>query len=809
MKKSLQLLLFATALASLAGCSKFDDASDTPNTGNGKLIKIYAGLADDKGTRANINVGESVYTADWEAGDALGIVPLKTGGTATTASEFTYNVTESAFEGTLPGFETGTRGNYLAFFPHATITGTTANIPFGNLRSLVGNDFNSNFDALVATPAPYTEADTEAGKINGQPVAFKLHRLTSILNYTIGGSKTDKAKYLLLTSGTETQKLSAASLDFALETGGASTLPALSATDQSNVIALAYEAGSEPAANAIDALINIPAGNYDNLTLDVITEDKQIGTVSLQRNDVNKPFVAGTLYKKEVADIQFAPIAAPTLVWPEEDGKKIGEVHDITTDETGMSLNYSAAVNITVPGGIAGLKVDITSPALNAIGITTLDIFNETAIPGLNIAYGDLGLSCAAEVQYKKSCVFNITNLVPLILVLEDMVGADNVYCQHTFNVTVTDLAGQSTTQALIFDATPKIALASVDLWANTATLTLKSIPADATTVSVQYKKSTETTWQNAEVSSDKKTASIKPEWEDKTTADWSTPNTVLPYSRINAGTGIFAGNTYDYKLTIATKEYTGQFTTTPGDIIPGSDLENTTLPCFTQSGSESSTFWGSGNNSYAKTLCSPATFNGMGGNHCAKLAAAMAGVDLGIIKIMRLAAGNLFTGTFKKPTTTGFVNFGQEYTFTARPTALKVKYHAKVGIVDENTHSGPLAKNANVQDKARIFVCIVDWDKRHEVTSGTSAPTGIWDPETITNPGEGDIIGYGSLFIDQSTTGDSMVETELKINYYDKVTQPSKTYKLVISCATSAYGDYMNGCSTNELYVDDFEWVY
>lgn len=28
---------------------------------------------------ANINVGESVFTAEWEAGDALGILPVKTG----------------------------------------------------------------------------------------------------------------------------------------------------------------------------------------------------------------------------------------------------------------------------------------------------------------------------------------------------------------------------------------------------------------------------------------------------------------------------------------------------------------------------------------------------------------------------------------------------------------------------------------------------------------------------------------------------------------------------------------------------------
>ena len=803
MKKSLKLLFCATALASLAGCNKFDEADTAPDSGNGSLIKVYAKVAENDGTRANINVGESVFTAEWEAGDALGILPVKTGGTApATAAKFDYNTASAAFEGSLNDFVAG-GGNYYAFFPHAQVTGTTANLPFGNLRTQTGNDFNSAYDALVATPQAYGAAD-EAGKVDGNPVAFTLHRLTSILDFSIA-TQADKVKYLLLTAGGETQKLSASSLDFALENGGAETATTLSTTDQSNVIALQYTPDGA-SADKVEAFFNVPADLYPTLTLDVIGSDNQMATVTVNRTEA---FKAGTLYTKAVSDLQFAPIDAPSLVWPGEDGKEIGDVHDLTTDENGTSLNYSAAVDIVVPGGIAGLKVEIESPALNAIGITTLNIFNETAIPGLGISYEDLGLSCGAQVQYQKTCVFNITNLVPMILVLEQMgIDASLIYCQHTFNVTVTDLAGQSTTQPLVFDASPKVALTSADLWANTATLALNSIPSEATSVSVQYKKSTETTWQDAEVSSDKKTASIKPEWEDKTAADWTTPNTVLAYSRIKTGTGIFADNTYDYKLSVDETEYTGQFTTDPGDIIPNGDMEDSTLPCFTQDGSASTTFWGSGNNSYAKSLCSPATFNGMGGRQCAKLAATMAGVSF----YKLLAAGNLFTGTFSKPLFTGFVNFGQgkeDFTFTARPTALKVKYHAKVGIVDQNSHKGPLEKNANVQDKARIFVCIVDWDQRHEVTSGTSDPTGIWDPETTTNPGEGAIIGYGSLFIDQTTAGDSMVETELKINYYDKETKPSKNYQLIISCATSAYGDYMNGCSTNEMYVDDFEWVY
>lgn len=117
MKKILKPLFCAAALVLLAGCNKFDEANATPETSNGSLIKVYANVAENDGTRANINVGESVFTAEWEAGDALGILPVKTGGTApATAAKFDYNTASAAFEGSLNDFVAG-GGNYYAFFP--------------------------------------------------------------------------------------------------------------------------------------------------------------------------------------------------------------------------------------------------------------------------------------------------------------------------------------------------------------------------------------------------------------------------------------------------------------------------------------------------------------------------------------------------------------------------------------------------------------------------------------------------------------------------------------------------------------------
>lgn len=803
MKKSLKLLFCATALASLAGCNKFDEADTAPDSGNGSLIKVYAKVAENDGTRANIHVGESAFTAEWEAGDALGILPVKTGGTApATAAKFDYNTTSAAFEGSLNDFAAG-GGNYYAFFPHAKVTGTTANLPFGNLRTQTGNDFNSAYDALVATPRAYT-ADDEAGKADGKDVTFTLHRLTSILNFSIA-TPADKVKYLLLTAGGETQKLSASSLDFGLENGGAETVASLSTTDQSNVIALQYKYTPDAAGgDHVEAFFNVPADLYPTLTLDVIDSDKQMATVTVNRTEA---FEAGTLYKKTVTAPQFASIAPPSLVWPGEDGKTIDQVHDLTTDDSGMSLNYSAAVDIVVPGGIAGLKVDIESPALNAIGITTLNIFNETEIPGLDISYEMLGLSCGAQVQYQKACVFNITNLVPMILVLEQMgIDASLIYCQHTFNVTVTDLAGQSTTQPLIFDAS-KVTLASADLWANTATLALKSIPSNATSVSVQYKKSTETTWQDATVSNDKTMATIAPEWSEAS-----------PY-QINPDKGVFAATTYDYKLDIDGTEFTGQFTTAPGMTIDNGNMDTWYFEdaWYPHSDATTGNLWATGNPG-TKLIKDNSTKNPVNlttpVEHESKQAAYLKsqlieGKVLGFVSVTKFGAGNLFVGDFGEIVYSpqgAKVKFGKEYEFTARPTGLKLKYKNTVGNI--NYIGSKTGVSESDIDKARIFVCLCNWSGQHTVD--TTKESTYFDPtDPDKQASEGEVIGYGDLQIGE--THADWTEVTIPIVYNDKINKPGYNKKsyLVISCAASIYGDYLCGSTSNDLTVDDFEWVY
>ncbi len=266
---------------------------------------------------------------------------------------------------------------------------------------------------------------------------------------------------------------------------------------------------------------------------------------------------------------------------------------------------------------------------------------------------------------------------------------------------------------------------------------------------------------------------------------------------------GLYANHHYEFEVEIAGRKYSRTLDTSCDQSIPYGDMADASLSCFTTDNANAP-YWGSGNNSFAKELCTYATKSEL---PCAHLKSTMAGM----LGITMLAAGNLFTGTFVRPSTTGTVSFGLDYDWKARPTAMHVKYHAKIGTVNQQKHKKNGSHPANIgdQDKAIVYVAIVDWSNRHGVSSGTGAPSGVWSPDEAASQAEGPIIGYGIFRIDTSTEGDDLVDFDIPIYYYDKTAKPSKQYKLVISSATNIYGDYMCGCDSNELYLTDFRWVY
>ncbi|MFI3321093.1 MAG: PCMD domain-containing protein [Rikenellaceae bacterium] len=425
---------------------------------------------------------------------------------------------------------------------------------------------------------------------------------------------------------------------------------------------------------------------------------------------------------------------------------------------------------------------------ISEVSVAGVDIYSSTKSTGLD------GVTYTPDPSDSKKGVITIS---------KDYFTKFSTAATTNITISVKDERGgaASETASVNVSGVEKVATTDYDLWDNTVNLKATVYLNDIEKVQIAYRESSEddsnswTTCDATKVGDDSYAANIEPIWiEGKNEND-----SEIVYQ---LDKGIFAGKTYEYKMIVDNVEYgANTFTTTAGQSIPYGDMESTTLTCWDEDDGKS-TDWASGNNTVViatTTLCKQSTKTGMGGSYCAYL---IGGATAG-----NLTAGNVFFGAFEMTgASTGTASFGQKFEWESRPKSLKVKYAATVGTVDYTKYDDFIAKGEN--DKGRIFLAIVDWGSRHGVTSGTSSPSGSWDPATSSLAANKEIIGYASYWVEN--TVDTMQEIEIPINYYDTSAKPtSGNYSLVISCSTSAYGEYMNGSSSSKMWVDDFELGY
>ena len=337
----------------------------------------------------------------------------------------------------------------------------------------------------------------------------------------------------------------------------------------------------------------------------------------------------------------------------------------------------------------------------------------------------------------------------------------------------------------------------SCDLWANTASF--EAVVTDAAqSVVIRHRRQGATEWAETTL-----TATGDMTYKGTSKAVWSESKNVNGHTIYtpDASKSFFANATYEYQLVVnGVAVDTATLATSTTQTIPHATFEDTSLSCWGTSNNPSP-YWGSGNNTFTKNLCKQGSYAGQQGSYCAKLTASE---TLGM-----LASGNLFTGSFifNLSKQEGTVQFGVKYNYEARPSAVKVRLWHKIGNVT-TTKYADLIPNGQ-PDQAVVQAVIIDWDTQHEVKSG-SAASGVWSPENGVNAvSEGRVIGYGILYPQGTTAGSQMIDTEIPIVWYDTTTKPSKNYTLIVSAATSRYGDYMNGCNSNEMYIDDIRWAY
>lgn len=460
-------------------------------------------------------------------------------------------------------------------------------------------------------------------------------------------------------------------------------------------------------------------------------------------------------------DDETPPPAVPTIAL---DGGDIDQPQEITNP-------MSVKIGVTAPGAIAGFTVTIDSPALTAEMLATVGLATELNLvnPGsMAEALGALGFPSGEAVSGKTALTFDISKLVPMIAQIY------NETSDHKFILKVTDAKGKSTTKTLTCHLTGKVALAynnDADLWANTATVTAANVPDGG---SVQYRVKGAADWTDAVLVEGSKYR-LAPVYETSKNAAG------LDVHTIKAGTGVFAATTYEVRIAkdgqaVDSKE----FATAVGDKIPNGDMSGWSKKQMTTDGK---TFW-------------PITYPNAEGNSVWD-----SGNNMFLEQYNDDGTPTIFTPLCRQDETEPG---------TARPRALKVRYKAQIGKIDKvGSYDPDGASYQDKQDCARIFVAVVNWKAQHGVTSGMTEPAGMWDPAVKTSLDEGAILGYGDLVITQTATG--WVEATLPFNWYakDAANPASAPFSLVISCATSMRGDYLTGCSTNTMQVDDFEWVY
>ena len=182
------------------------------------------------------------------------------------------------------------------------------------------------------------------------------------------------------------------------------------------------------------------------------------------------------------------------------------------------------------------------------------------------------------------------------------------------------------------------------------------------------------------------------------------------------------------------------------------------------------------------------------------------------------LTAGNLFTGQFAGlvGTSGGKVNFGRPW--TSRPTALKIWAKYTTGQINILKNES-LGVSKSDYDRAQIKFAIGTWDYKkyggtkdspvHINTTDASTFVDFYtDESTIAN---GDLIIYNDGYMINngekvSATTSEWIEYIIPLDYRQLTTYPTH---IVISCATSQFGDYFTGYDGGKLWIDAAELIY
>lgn len=295
--------------------------------------------------------------------------------------------------------------------------------------------------------------------------------------------------------------------------------------------------------------------------------------------------------------------------------------------------------------------------------------------------------------------------------------------------------------------------------------------------------------------------------------------------------TGLTPATEYEYRLVVpdsstAAPTVMGEsmtFTTEAAPAIPNASFEETSNDESSKyksfynpasSVAENRTmWWGTGNEGSTSAgskyvITYPDTDTKMDGNQSVCLTSLNA--------IIKFAAGNIFSGRFGETIieslskSGGTVYFGRP--FTARPT--KLRFWAKYSTGKITHEGGPEGNKLTTDDfdSAQIKIALGTWDpKIYGGDQNSPVLVNTLDQSTFVdyaNDTKGGTIAYGSETIagDAQNSTNEWRQITIPIEYYNTDKYPTH---IIISCASSIYGDYFAGSTNSKLWLDGMELIY
>lgn len=165
-----------------------------------------------------------------------------------------------------------------------------------------------------------------------------------------------------------------------------------------------------------------------------------------------------------------------------------------------------------------------------------------------------------------------------------------------------------------------------------------------------------------------------------------------------------------------------------------------------------------------------------------------------GIGSIGKLAAGSIYTGKYVKTDgTNGILDFGRPW--TVRPTKLRGYYQYTTGDINYSNKEMEYLKGR--PDTCSIYIAVTDWTAPYEIRTNPNN-------RQLFDKNASYIIGYGQL--ERGTSMSGYEEFEITLDYRSTSIQPSY---IMITCASSKYGDYFTGSNSSVLYVDQLSLDY